>query len=351
MSQPRLVRNPHGMYEIRWSEQGRSRRRSTKTNDHATALRTLAQFCDTAATPTVQANPLVGDVLDAYLTEHVLPHTMDGARRGPSLHRWLTAHFGKCKARDVDAPLVTAYVRKRRSGRLGTQAAKDSTIRRELAHLQSAFRHAVRSKRMGETDVPHIPKPSVGAGKVSWLSETQVDALLTALEQDCRGVAMSRTYRFVVLALATGARRGAIEALTWDEVERDTGLVRYDLQVDTQTRKRRVPVPIADWLVPYLDRMAEEADGPWVLGHDGPIRAEWDWTMKRVAAITGDRVYLTLTRHALRHTCATLMLRAGATLWQVAGVLGDNPQTIAARYGHHRADHLKQATDMWRKVG
>lgn len=348
---PYLAKNKRGIWEIRWTENRRSHRKSTRTSDAAQAQVALDRFIAGAPAATTPPNPLVAHILNAYLNDHLLPHTVDGAKRGPSMHCWLMQHFGVLRVNDLTQAQVTAYTAKRQRGEIGTCEAKIGTVRRELSHLSAAMAFAVEQRRLSAAEVPVIRKPSVPNTKISWLTEAQVEALLRALEVDCAGGRMSRTYRFAVLALATGARRRAIETLLWRQVEWDTGLVRYDLQSEVQTRKRKVAVPIADWLKPYLERMLDERRGGWVLDSTKSIAAEWEWAMQRVCLHTGDPVYLTLTRHALRHTCATLMLRAGASLWQVAGVLGDNPQTIAARYGHHAADHLKQATDSWRKVG
>lgn len=340
----RLARNRRGRWEVRWQEAGRSRRRSLRTADRAEAELRFADWLQRRSTPAPSRNPRVGDLLTQYEDEVVRPTFVDQARMR-SVLRWLRAGFADRTVRDVDARAVLDYAEARRGGRIGRSPAADGTIRRELGALGAAFRHAVRQRRLAEADCPHIDRPDAPAPRDEWLTEEQVRVLLEFFAKEDEDGRMSRPHRFVVLGLATAARASAIESLRWSQVERRTGLIRYDQQQRRRTAKRRVAAPIADWLWPYLDRMGAERIGEWVLDHDGETRTALTWAMKRAARATGDPAYLRVTRHVLRHTAATLMLRAGATLWQVAGVLGDSPETVARTYGHHAQDHLRQAVN------
>lgn len=341
---PRLALNRRQLWEIRWSENGRSKRKSTGTADKTEAQHALSSFLRQSPVRQVDS---VQDCLDLYREGHWLRSVADPKRK-ESIHRWLSQALGTFSIEQLPRE-VAGYIQKRRSGVVGAGKAKDSTIRLELGHLSAALQYAVKHKQLSAERVPRIELTAGAKPKDTWLSEAQVDSLLGALERDCDGGRMSRTFRFVVLALASGARKAAIEQLTWAQVERHTGLLRFDRQVIVATNKRKVAVPIADWLVPYLDRMVQEATTELVLDTDACIRSEYEWAMRRVAKLTGDASFIGLTRHALRHTCATLMLRAGTSLWDVAGVLGDTVATVEATYGHHAADALKTATNSWRR--
>ena len=67
----------------------------------------------------------------------------------------------------------------------------------------------------------------------------------------------------------------------------------------------------------------------------GSIRHAYEMFTKSLASGT--------TPHVMRHTAATLMLRAGVSLWDTAGVLGDTVATVEKYYGHHAAAHLSSA--------
>ncbi|MGB1923238.1 MAG: tyrosine-type recombinase/integrase [Alcanivorax sp.] len=285
-------------------------------------------------------NPItVTEVLTRYRVGHVQRNTA-APRRACIAIDHLDGHLGvrhACSLRDRDFHL---YAEKR--------GVSDSTVRRELGVLRAALRYCVRQKLIAVDDVPHIDLPPEAPPADKWLTEAQVRVLLDTMDQLNGGARMTRAHRFVILALATGSRRRAIERLTWDLVNLDDAVVRYDRLPMPQTKKRRVASPIPEWAVPYLRRMLRERDGDYVLDHPGSIRTAFETLMKAVSRISKDPVYATINRHALRHTYGTLSLRAGVPLWQVAGLLGDSVETTAAVYGHHAQDNLRQAANSMR---
>ena len=50
-----------------------------------------------------------------------------------------------------------------------------------------------------------------------------------------------------------------------------------------------------------------------------------------------------VTPHILRHTCATMLLQLGVSVYDVAGVIGTTEDVVRRTYGHHAHDHLRQA--------
>jgi putative transposase len=45
----------------------------------------------------------------------------------------------------------------------------------------------------------------------------------------------------------------------------------------------------------------------------------------------------------LRHTCGTMLLQLGVSVYDVAGVIGTTEDVVRRTYGHHAHDHLRQA--------
>lgn len=345
---PHLGRNRAGRYEIRWTENRRSRSRSTGTDDHGRAQQALADFINRReAVEAARKDPTVAWALDTYMVEHIRPHAADVAAHEVRV-RWLKTWAGSMRVAELRPGHGRKYATVRRSGKVGASPGSEGTIRRELGILQAALNYAVREHGVEKDSVPVLARPDRPSPREHWLTRDQVDAMLDWFATREREERMSRAHRFVVLGLATAARKGAIEALEWRHVDRAHGLVRYDLQVRVQTRKRRVAVPIAAWLHPYLDRMQAERETVWVLDHDGDIRGAFDYAMRCLARDTGDESYTSTTRHTLRHTAATLALQNGATIWQVAGMLGDSPSTVMDIYGHHGKENIQGAVDSWR---
>ena len=47
--------------------------------------------------------------------------------------------------------------------------------------------------------------------------------------------------------------------------------------------------------------------------------------------------------HTLRHTCASRLLDAGASIYEVCKILGHSSVTVTERYGHLVQEHLEAA--------
>lgn len=295
------------------------------------------------------SNVTVSDCLDRYWQGHAKSRVVDSARIHIIL-KWLGRGFGKKLVSKVSDVHVNKYVADREAGVIGKGPASPGTIRRELSCLRTVFNYSVQQKLISDADVPHIFLPQAPGARDVWLSQAQVSKMLDFIAMH-KGVRYPRVGRFVILALATGARKRSIETLRWGQVDLDSNQIRYDRQVQYQTRKRRVAVPITKWLLSHLREWVEEDLGAsfddYLLGDDKNIRHEFDALRKDLFEATGGVIYKRMTPHTLRHTAATQLLRSGCGLWEVAGLLGDSVETVAQTYGHHVKDHLQKAANRW----
>ncbi len=112
----------------------------------------------------------------------------------------------------------------------------------------------------------------------------------------------------------------------------------------TRTKKRRGVAYMHPKLRACLERAcAERRAGdnghrsPWVLDHDGDIRAAFRMLRQR-AGLGAD-----VTIHTLKHTSITHMLRRGVSIWDVAGATETSPATITRVYGKHVPEAQKAA--------
>ena len=56
-----------------------------------------------------------------------------------------------------------------------------------------------------------------------------------------------------------------------------------------------------------------------------------------------------VTPHTLRHTGATWMAQKGRSMFEVAGMLGQNPMTTSRVYAKQSPEHLRDAVDALEK--
>src|SRR5262249_55585962 len=151
-------------------------------------------------------------------------------------------------------------------------------------------------------------------GRVRYLSDQERQRLLAACQQSHNPY----LHTVVVLALATGARRGELMGLRWPDVDLRRGTLTFQM---TKNGERR-SVPLTGHA---LDLMREHArvrriDTTLVFPNETGnkplhIRDAFENAVKR-AGIAQFRF------HDLRHSCASYLAMQGAQLLDIATVLG-----------------------------
>lgn len=241
--------------------------------------------------------------------------------------RKVTAVIGHVDATDrrALAGAVEHYVAARER-----DGARSSTIKRELIVVRAALRLAW--KRGLLPSQPYIPLPPSSPPRARWLAPDEAKRLLSACG--------SELYTFVLLALTTGARRGAILELTWDRVDFARGTIDFRApHPKAERRKHRAVVPMAPILHAELRRDRSRSASDRVV----PASASRiERALRKAAASAG---LPDVTAHVLRHTAATWMLgEAKLPLTIVSAMLGHRSSIITEQvYAHLSPDHLAPA--------
>lgn len=337
---PYLKQNDRGMWEIRWTEDRRSMRESTRTADLATAERKLAEFIIRRQ---ACGKPSVAQILDSYV-DHLRAKGKPAASRRGYAAANLKRHFTGAVS-DITIDTVEGYCSARRAGRIGRKPGADGTLRQELSTLASALSHAVRSKVIAKADVPYIPLPEAPPSKDVWLDEVESQQLLAAANIMLADDPRHRGALFTWIAMETASRKRAIEELQWGQVDLQARLIRLNPPGRRQTSKRRPTVPISSALMKVLERARDGGGNGLVLGNSSSVERPFATLCRAAYRATGNAKFLSITPHALRHTWATLAARAGVSLFEIAGVLGDSIATVQRVYAHHCPDYLRSAVD------
>lgn len=336
--QTRLETNRSGFWEIRWTEtdkrtgKGRTRSVSTRTADRHTAEKVRRDFLRADAEEAIRAGGVsVGVLFDAYAAA--------AAARGVGPTQvvclaHLKTYFGSMEPAELTPDAVLDYRKSR--------GVADSTVRRELNTLTAVLGWAAKHKKIAAA--PEIDLPPEGAARAVFLDEAlegELFALASVQTERARpGAArrLSRAARFICIGLDTGARKAAIEGLTWDRVDLARGVIDFRDPGQRVTRKRRIATPITTRLLPVLTRAAAERRprDEFVLDNNGNIRKAWANFM----TLHG---FEAVTPHVLRHTRITLLLRAGVSIWDVSALVGASPAVIQDVYGHHVTDDRLRA--------
>lgn len=215
-----------------------------------------------------------------------------------------------------------------------TYKRSGATVNRYLAALSHALSFAVKERRLMERNpVSDIRRKSEPRGRRRFLSDDDRDALLKACEKS----AWPALRPLVLLALTTGARKGELTGLRWTDVDLTKGraLVRETKNDEPRT------LPLAGQALQALrdlklkNSARSEYAFPQPSGLPGPYEhfdAHWYAALKE-AGISDFHF------HDLRHTTASMLAAQGASLLEIADVLGHKTLAMVKRYSHLVVDH------------
>jgi integrase len=312
----RLFQRVNGWWYVGWSENRRSHRKALRTRDSNEARRLFARFLEDP----IPDAPTIADILDGYLADR-RPVVADPVRLD-ELAKPLRRFFGPLLPDQATRAATRTYTRERK--------VAPGTLRRELGGLRAALRWAARE---GWIDTaPYIELPAPPAPQERWLTRKEAALLLDAC-------AAPHLRLFVLLALHTGARSGAILDLTWDRADLEAGRIDFGAG---RGKKRRAVVPISATLAAELETARELGTCDRVIEYGGKPVASVKKAFGRACA----RASLEdVTPHVLRHTAATWAALAGVPLAKIARMLGQQESTTERVYAKHTPDYLREVAD------
>lgn len=321
--QHRLWRHPAtGIWYVAWTGSRGGERKSTGTADRGQAEQWRDQFIAGLLTPQPPSQPTVSDILTGYLADRE-----SRVRAYQTLEyscRPLRLILGNLEPSHISNSVVRDYAAKRHE-----MGRKDGTIIREIVTLRAALKWARAEDWIGE--VPPIPMPvSAPPARDRWLTRDEVRRLLAATKS-------FHAKLFILLALKTAARRGAIMDLKWGQIDLKHARLDYGRG---HGNKRRAIVPIDAQLARALKTAKKLACGDYVMEFNGQrvrsVRTAFKAACRRAGLSA-------VTPHVLRHTAATWAVMEGVPIGQVARLLGDSEKMVERVYGKHSPDYLKRA--------
>jgi integrase len=246
---------------------------------------------------------------------------------------WWKKQIGGYRLSDITPEIIREHRDKLRKGKPPKKGRASGTVNRYLTSLSSAFSTASREWGwLAENPVSKVKKLTEPRGRVRYLSDDERNALLDA----CSASKSKDLYPIVVLALSTGMRRGEILGLTWDRVNVKRGQITL---FETKNKEIRA-IPITGVALEILKKRSKvrQIDTQLVFpGIDGKkpidIQESWELALER-AGIKDFRF------HDLRHTAASYLAMSGATLAEIAEILGHKTLQMVKRYSHFSTDHV-----------
>jgi integrase len=255
--------------------------------------------------------------------------------------------LGHLRVRDVKTAHVQQFInalqRAPLRGREGHLAS--GSIHRYFTVLKSVMAWAQSQGCIGENPTlsAQLSLPKLEAPEVSAFTEDECALLLSALEDE------GQMWRVLInLAIVTGARRGELCALRWENIDlqrRTMRIVESSYHLPGQSVQTKSPKTAGSVRTVTFDAYCARLlsayrgqqrpnDGGWVFTatDGGPISPQvvtgWFERFQRRHGIEHHRF------HALRHTSGTLLLMRGTNIKTVASRLGHTQLTTVNRYVH-----------------
>ncbi len=216
---------------------------------------------------------------------------------------------------------VGKFVQKQRSA---------ASVNRSLAALSAVLSIAAREWMWLEVSpMRKVSKLKEPRGRVRFLSDDERKSLLEACEKSSEPL----LYPIVVVALSTGARRGELLGLRWADIDFKRQIMRLEETKNDERRSIALTGPAIGVVrdLASVRKIDDDRVFPFTSGIKGLRRA---WSKALIEAEITDFRF-----HDLRHTAASYLAMNGATLAEIAEVLGHKTLSMVKRYAHLTDQH------------
>ncbi len=286
----------------------------------------------------------LGELVDRYLRD-VLPLKPKSQKKQTAQLLWWKEQIGCKLLSDITPSVIAEYRDKLLSGTTYRGGLRSpATTVRYLAAISHAFTIAVNEWGwLDDSPLRKVTRPKEPRGRIRFLSDEERNNLL----KTCETSVNPYLYTVVVLALSTGMRHGEILKLHWSDIDLAKGRI---ILHETKNGERRV-VPLVGHSLELLKKLDETRLPnsfllfPSYKGQTGQkrqnhahIRNAWLTALKR-AGVDDFRF------HDLRHSAASYLVMNGATLSEIAEILGHKTLAMVKRYSHLSEAHTSKVVE------
>lgn len=277
----------------------------------------------------------LSEAIDRYIND-VIPTKPKNTIAQVGQLKWWNGCLGSYSLADVTPALIAEY--RDRLAKTSTPRGEyhsPATVNRYLAVLSHLFTIAI--KEWGWIDdnpLRKVTKPREPRGRVRFLSDDERVRFL----KECQKSESQYLYPAVVLALSTGGRRMEILGLTWKDVDFNRSVITLH---ETKNGERRV-LPLTGHALELVHQLTKVRHVKCNFVFPGKdlrkpvdLRTPFQNALKR-AEIADFRW------HDLRHSCASYLAMNGASLAEIAEILGHKTLQMVKRYAHLSDAHTSK---------
>ncbi len=308
--------------------------------------------------------------IEEWLKEHAdrncTPKTVERYRQ---LAKYILPHIGATRLQDLSALMLERVFNRIKDAGGWDRKAKAArplsakTVRHVAGLLHVALSTALRWKLIKANPVDGVQLPKVKKREARCLDTEQITAFVEATR--AHGV-----YEFVMIAVATGCRRGELLALTWSDIDFVGRILRVSKSLEqtkeglrvksTKTEKpREISLPKSSIAVLRTHRSSQAENRRLFSGDyrddlnlvfatpDGNYLKPDSLTAK-VCLLASKAGLKGIGLHTLRHSHGSVLLSKGVPLPAVSKRLGHSSVYVTATiYSHALSKDETAAADVW----
>ena len=274
--------------------------------------------------------PTVNDLWDEYQRVHfpTLSPRSQADQRGMWTN-FILPELGVVAVRELSS---------RRIDRLHAKISMNTPTRanRVLEVLRKALNLAIRWEWI-EKNPANGFRRNEEHSREKYLTHEEYEKVFSALEI----MANQKAANAIRLLILTGARRGEVLSLEWDDLDLTLGIWNRPPHKSKDRKRKRIPLSNNALLL--LKGMHDAAEGNFLFPtskgtHMPDLNRPWRWLRNEVE-IPDLRI------HDLRHSFASILVSSGETLETIGKLLGHSQHQTTMRYAHLMDDPLRNAAN------
>lgn len=281
----------------------------------------------------------LGEAIDRYVKD-VLSKKTKSIYAQTIQFNWWKSELGKKTLADLTPALIVECRDKLSCGITPQGNIRSSaTVNRYLAALSVCLSTAANEWNWVDVSpMQKVKKLTESRGRVRFLSDDERSRLLIA----CKESKNHMLYVAVLLSLSTGGRQAEIMTLNWADVDLSAG--RAILHNTKNGERRALPIRglALDTLRDYAQRWKKDSlllfPSKKKLSQPIDLRVPWEIALQH--AEVSDFHW-----HDLRHSFASELAMSGATLAEIAEVMGHRTLQMVKRYAHLTEGHTAKVVE------
>lgn len=287
------------------------------------------------------AKHTLAELIDRYINNELKERKSDQDKFKMHLEWWKN-QLGKHPLNTIDNILLTEYrdklskekcliPRKNMEPKVSEKTRSNATVNRYMATLSTVFSVAVKQYGwLEENPMIKVIKKKEPRGRVRFLDDREVNKLLQA----CRNESYE-LYLCVLIALSTGARYSEITNLSWKNIDMENRQFHFLNTKNGDDRGVAITSSVYNELKEF--KKVQNINSNYLFAtQDGKTTLYLRGQFERALKATKIKDF---HFHDLRHTAASHLAKNGASLLEIATILGHKTLAMVQRYAHLTKNH------------